>query len=232
MHVISKRPWTPLEDERLTRLVSDTKGRDWMGISRALGRTEFDCYSRCYLNLHPVLVPGDFSPEDDDKLRQICANPVSSWTSVAAEMGTGHTEVQCRTRWTKTLSPDIRCGRWNPQLDRKLLAAVAVYGPGKWKQISQHIVGKTDRKCRERWSEKFAPDLKSWREWDAEEDALLLSKLNSSFSWSKISIPGRTDQQCRMRFLRIAPPELANQYRESLEKKRKKKLEKSRLTHS
>ena len=215
-----KREWTSEEDLKLSSLVLETGGTDWIKIGELLGRTACECFSRCYLKLDPSLVPAEFTAEDDARLSILVeeyGESSSNWSNIATAMGTGHTASQCTTRWTKTLKPGIQSGRWNQALDKKLLAAVAVYGPGKWKQIAQHVPGKTDRKCRERYADNLPKQLKPNTEWTSDEDRLLVSLCGEFDKWSQISpnLAGRTDHQCRLRFKKIAQPEL----REKFEKK-------------
>jgi len=252
MHAIfNARPWTAAEDEKLTSLVNQTNGTDWIFIGQSLNRSSADCYSRCYSTLNPIIVPCDFSKQDDELLAHLVLqiHGESSWPLVALDMGTGHTEVQLGNRWNKTLKPGISSGRWNPVLDAKLKAAVDIYGEGKWTLIAQHVPGKTDRKCRERYMEKLAPGLKPSGEWEPTEDEILLSAVREHGigSWSKIknALPGRTDQMCRYRYKRLTggsgadssrPPtseeEDALKYEEKLNRMRELKLARTRSSPS
>ena len=231
------RAWTAEEDEKLSQLVTENGGSNWKQISVAMNRPVSACFSRCYSSLHPVLVPVEFSAEDDERLREIVALiGESSWPQVAADLGTGHTERQCFTRWNKTLKPDIRGGRWNPVLDKKLRAAVAIFGQGNWAQIAKHVDGKTDRKCRERFMDKFQAGLKTKAEWDSDEDEMLIQAVRDHGvgKWARIAkeISGRTDIMCRHRLKKLAEDgthdELKEQYEEQLESKRNAKRARSR----
>ncbi len=155
-----------------------------------------------------MIVPSTFADADDSTLsRLVQEHGEGAWSTIAIEMGTGHTESQLATRWTKTLKPGIDSGRWNPVLDARLKAAVQIYGDKKWSLVAEHVPGKTDRKCRERYSEKLAPGLKVNHEWDEEEDAILLREIGlyGEGNWSKIkqALPGRTDQMCRYRYKKL-----------------------------
>ena len=233
--VDSAPDWSSEEDDRLSRLVTEFKGTNWVEIGRQLDRTAFQCYSRCYSKLHPVLVPTDFTPEDDVLLTEVVGRiGERSWAQAAMELGTGHTDAQCMDRWTKTLKPGIRGGRWNTVLDAKLKAAVAIYGEGKWTLIAQHVEGKTDRKCRERYCEKFLPGLKPPNEWTVSEDEALVAAVatHGAGNWTKVKddLPGRTDHMCRVRFSKIdnGPPELRQEYMDRLQAKRETKLARTR----
>ena len=224
LYVDSERAWTAAEEKLLSDLVSESGGTDWVRIGDELRRSASECYSHCYSKVHPVLVPMDFSSHDDERLAEIVSRVGEvSWSVVAMELGTGHTEFQCWTRWRKTLKPGIQSGRWNDVLDARLKAAISVYGEGRWIEIAQHVPGKTDRKCRERWSSKFALGGPK-QEWDIEEDRKLLAAVAEcgAGNWSKVKkfLPGRTDEMCRRRFPRIAPLEAAEEYASRVASKR------------
>jgi hypothetical protein len=232
-----KMTWSKDEDELLSKLVTDFNGTNWNIIGDRLGRSPAACYKRCYANVHPVLVPVDFSKEDDERLIELVESlGDASWFLIASELGTGHTERQCMNRWTKTLKPGIRGGKWNPVLDAKLRAAVAVYGDKSWSQVAQHIEGKTDRKCRERYSEKLREGLKPATEWTASEDELLIQgmKQHGTGKWSRIAsdLDGRTDQMCRFRFKKLihdgSHNDLREAYEDQLNAKRVSKLARTR----
>jgi hypothetical protein len=202
------RPWSQEDDAILHALVRETNGTDWNYIGTTLKRPASECFSRSFAILHPLLVPASFSADDDAILSELVKeHGEGAWSTIAIEMGTGHTESQLATRWTKTLKPGIDSSRWNPVLDARLKAAVQIYGEKKWTLVAEHVPGKTDRKCRERYSEKLAPGLKVNQEWDQQEDAILLEQVRAhgAGNWSKIkqALPGRTDQMCRYRYKQL-----------------------------
>jgi hypothetical protein len=204
----SSRPWTAEDDRILNALIQETKGTDWTYIGSTLNRPPADCFSRSCTLLNPTIMPLTFSGQDDETLsRLVKDHGEGAWSTIAAEMATGHTESQLATRWTKTLKPGIHSGRWNDMLDDRLKAAVQIYGDKKWSLIAEHVPGKTDRKCRERYSEKLAPGLKQNQDWEEEEDDILLREVQrlGVGNWSKIkdALPGRTDQMCRYRYKRL-----------------------------
>ena len=232
-HFSPSRSWTPQEEDHLSSLVAETNGTDWTFIASKLSRTPFECYSHCYSSLNPVIVPSDFSPEDDQNLIELISNHGDgSWALIALEMGTGHTETQLQNRWNKTLKPGIRSGRWTPNLDGRLKAAVAIYGTGKWALIAQHVPGKTDRKCRERYLEQLAPGLKPPGEWDDEEDEILIKAVQKHGigNWAKIKndLEGRTDQMCRLRYQKIMPEDEKEIFESKLNSQRELKLARGR----
>ena len=232
------RDWSPEDDQELSKLVDEFGGTNWEEIGRRLNRPASSCFTRCYSSLHPVLVPTDFTKEDDERLIEAVDRLGDvGWGAIASELGTGHTDRQCMTRWTKTLRPGIQAGRWNAVLDARLQAAVAIYGPSNWTQVAKHVPGKTDRKCRERYEEKLKQGLKPSGEWTVSEDEALESAIRKYGvgKWSKIAsdLEGRTDQMCRQRFKKLANEvshldDLKHSYDEQLALKRTAKLARTR----
>jgi hypothetical protein len=55
-----------------------------------------------------------------------------------------------------------------------LTAAVQAYGSHSWIKVQQHVPGRTDVQCRERWVNILDPELKN-SQWTKEVFSLLLS---------------------------------------------------------
>ena len=226
-------PWSREDDEKLAKLVTEHRGTNWVLIGKLLDRPPAACYSRCYSNLHPVLVPVDFTNEEDCRLSEIIGRiGEGAWSQASAELGSGHTDIQCMNRWNKTLKPGIQGGRWSPVLDSVLMAAVQVYGEGNWVQVARHVPGKTDRKCRERYMDRFKEGLKVATEWTQSEDEKLLGAVEKHGigKWSKIKseLDGRTDHMCRVRFKKLSNAPAKEQYDALLAERRVAKLARTR----
>jgi hypothetical protein len=237
LDINGNRDWTEADDHLLSRLVDEYKGTNWEEIGRQLKRPTASCYIRCYANVHPVLVPVDFTKEDDLRLMEAVEKlGDAGWGIIASELGTGHTDRQCMNRWTKTLMPGIQPGRWNPVLDARLKAAVAIYGESNWVEVSRHVTGKTARKCRERYFESLREGLRPTTEWTVSEDEAFEKSIRKHGvgKWSRIAqdLTGRTDRMCFLRFNKLSNEglleDLKQQYTEMLMEKRESKLARTR----
>lgn len=58
--------------------------------------------------------------------------------------------MQCQTRWSKVLSPNLIKGQWTKEEDDKVVRLVNQYGPKKWTLIAKHLKGRIGKQCRER----------------------------------------------------------------------------------
>jgi len=69
-----------------------------------------------------------------------------------------------------------------------LSLAVKSYENKKWIKIQQHVPGRTDVQCRERWVNILAPEVNQGP-WTTEEDELLLNTIEQYGigKWSQIS---------------------------------------------
>jgi hypothetical protein len=89
--------------------------------------------------------------------------------------------------------------------DRMLIQLVNECGSNDWRRVSQLIVTRNARQCRERWSNYLNPALRSG-EWTPEEDAMLLAKYDVFGSkWNKIAqfFENRSDLSLRNRWHRL-----------------------------
>lgn len=96
--------------------------------------------------------------------------------------------------------PTKKC-KFMPEEDLKLKSLINKYGTGNWIKISQLMINKNPRQCRERWNNYLKPEL-SLEPWSHEEDVLLVEKYREYGNrWSKISksFHNRSDNAVRNR---------------------------------
>ncbi|KAI8805097.1 Homeodomain-like protein [Cladochytrium replicatum] len=153
-----------------------------------------------------------WSQEEDLLLRHAVSihGTVGKW-SLVASMVPGRTPIQCSTRWLGALNPTIHKGKWASAEDATLLAAYAELTTDPehppWNKIAERIPGRTPVQCIARYQEALDPTVKKGK-WCSEEDRLLRAGLEEyGKCWVKIAsrIPGRTQRQCRTRWLQLRP---------------------------
>ncbi|CAE6386173.1 unnamed protein product [Rhizoctonia solani] len=124
--------------------------------------------------------------EDEDKflLEGIQRHGMGNWPEVAlhlnaAMMGrpshVARTPNQCSFRYSKSLCPTIKKGKWTKEEDEALRKGVAAFGR-MWTKVQEYVQGRTDAQCRERWSNMLDPSLKTGP-WEEEEDKILLDAM-------------------------------------------------------
>ena len=96
---------------------------------------------------------------------------------------------------------------WSLPEDFRLLAAIHIFGLGKWKRISEFVgYGRTRSQCSQRWTRALNPRLmKTVLTIEEEEKLLNLVTKYGCHSWSTISkeMVGRSDVQCRYKYMQI-----------------------------
>ncbi|CAH2078510.1 unnamed protein product [Thlaspi arvense] len=220
--LINHGPWTAEEDEFIRLTVKNKSLTDWLDIAVSLGtnRTPFQCLARYQRSLNADMLKKEWTPEEDEQLREaVNLLGEKDWQSVA-NMLKGRTGTQCSNRWKKSLHPTIETkGTWSSEEEKRLKVAVTIFGAQKWCKIAQFVPGRTQSQCRAKW-ETLDPKIKKRESWTEEEDAKLReatagleSKLkNFEFDrehgiWSKVAsnLPGRTHRQCLKRWESLNP---------------------------
>jgi myb proto-oncogene protein len=132
------------------------------------------------------------------------------WVTVAA-MVPCRTNMQCRHRWVNKVDPanGKSPGKWTPEEDAKLTKGVKKHG-NEWAAVAAMVPGRTNLQCRERWVNTVDPtNVKSAARWTPEEDAKLTGAVKKHGNeWVAVSalVPGRTDKQCRQRWVHTLDP--------------------------
>ncbi|KAI9202626.1 Homeodomain-like protein [Polychytrium aggregatum] len=152
--------------------------------------------------------------QEDALLRNAVAEfgSKSNWAKVAQQVP-GRSAMQCSTRWSGALNPAIKKGKWTKESDESLIAAytkaVEAVGGNKeavnWSSIAECVPGRTGVQCMARYLEALDPSVRKGK-WGAEEDQLLRTGLKElGLRWVELAkrIPGRTQRQCRTRWIQI-----------------------------
>nr|CAG8502533.1 9495_t:CDS:2 [Entrophospora candida] len=137
------------------------------------------------------------------------------WSLIATHVP-NRTPMQCSARWVGALNPSILKGRWTTQEDNALRDAVNQYmmnsidsqgnpQPIPWNKVSKCIPARTGAQCQARWTEALDPRIKKGK-WSPEEDEILKEGVRLyGRCWIRIAemITGRTQRQCRTRWLQV-----------------------------
>ena len=100
---------------------------------------------------------------------------------------------------------------WTQEEDFRLLTAVSRFGCRDWRMISAFVgSGRTSSQCNQRWTRALNPAI-NHNPWTPGEDARLLELVGKMgcCRWRKIAelLNGRTDLQCRHRYLQLSKRE-------------------------
>lgn len=141
----------------------------------------------------------EFRPEDmlacDDDDSESASTPAGASSSTDSDDG-----KKGKTKGRKS------CTRWSADENDKLIEAIDLLGAKNWNEISKHVGTKNGDQCNQHWHRVLNPKI-SKNPWTKEEDNTLRSKVEEfgQSSWKKIAeyLPGRTDIQCRHRFLML-----------------------------
>jgi len=136
------------------------------------------------------------------------------WSLIATHVP-NRTPMQCSARWVGALNPSILKGRWTSQEDNALKEAVSHYinsvdsqgnpQPIPWNKVSKRIPQRTGAQCQARWTEALDPRIRKGK-WSPSEDEILKEGVRMfGRCWIRIAemIDGRTQRQCRTRWLQI-----------------------------
>ncbi|KAI9251205.1 Homeodomain-like protein, partial [Sporodiniella umbellata] len=156
-----------------------------------------------------------WTAEEDESLKKaIMLHGSHKWSLIAAHVP-NRTPMQCSTRWLGALNPNVHKGRWTEEEDIILRFSVIEYAnvtdaegqlqPIPWNRIAERIPNRTGIQCQARWTEALDPYVRKGK-WVPEEDSLLrMGVENYGKCWIRIAeiIPGRTQRQCRTRWMQI-----------------------------
>ena len=112
----------------------------------------------------------------------------------------------CRKRWSNSLDPALRKGKWTPEEDDLLVKAFEKFGSA-WLKVAQEIKGRTDDQCAKRYVEILDPKTKDrLKPWTEEEDLLLIKQVKRyGTKWRTIcnAFESRPSLTCRNRWRKL-----------------------------
>ncbi|NXY08789.1 SNPC4 protein, partial [Pteruthius melanotis] len=157
---------------------------------------------------HPSINKKEWTEEEIEALKEIAAkHNYLDWQTIAQELGTNRTPFQCLQKY-QIYNKDLKRKEWTRDEDRMLLELVQEMRVGShipYKKIAYYMEGRDSAQLIYRWMKSVDPSLKKGP-WTAEEDAMLMAavKKYGAKDWYKIrtEVPGRSDAQCRERYLK------------------------------
>jgi hypothetical protein len=194
-----RRKWELEEDAKLTEAIT-INGRDWVGVAALVpGRTNNCCRLRWVKYLDPGINKSKWTVEEDAALIDAVNERGKDWAEVAALVPGRNEDNCCRRRWVKYL---------NPTIDQTASPDDTVALPVATKDTA--TVG--DRSLlRAGTSFAQAPRRNCNRNWSPEEDAKLTEAVTERGSdWVRVAVlvPGRTNGQCRHRWVDSLEPDI------------------------
>lgn len=181
-------------------------------LSQLPERTADECRLH-WVNLqHPRISRAPWTPSEDADLARLASlHKERSWSLIASELGTNRTALQCLQRH-RIKHGGVRT-RWTVQEDLSLREAVRRFGERNWQQVANALEGRSGQACLHRWLKALHPSIVRGR-WGAEEDARLREavQLYGLHNWVKVQshVRGRTDMQCRERWMNVLDPAIDN----------------------
>jgi len=181
---------------------SEAENIDWTEISREIQtKNAFQVFVRS-LEISNFYAYKKWNRIEDNILRRaILYYGPKNWQQISYCLD-GRNNSQCFHRWMKGINPKIKRNKWSFEEDLTLGVALKIYGNKKWSKIANHLNGRTDIQCRERFCNILDPNLEEV-EWKSAEDIKLLSLYEKyGNKWSKIAkeFGNRTDNTCWRRW--------------------------------
>ncbi|XP_072489042.1 snRNA-activating protein complex subunit 4 isoform X2 [Notamacropus eugenii] len=185
--------------------------RDWEKISNINfeGSRSADEIRKFWQNCeHPSINKQAWVEEETKRLKEIAAKyNYLEWQKIAAELGTNRSAFQCLQIYQQ-YNKDLKRKEWTKEEDHMLTQLVEEMRVGShipYRKIVYYMEGRDSMQLIYRWTKSLNPSLKKGF-WTPEEDAKLLQAVAKygERDWFKIreEVPGRSDAQCRDRYLR------------------------------
>ncbi|XP_048329657.2 uncharacterized protein LOC107418690 isoform X2 [Ziziphus jujuba] len=178
-----------------------------------VGRSGAECEVR-WLNFEDPLINCNPWTAEEDKtlLFLVQERGISNWFDIALSLGTNRTPFQCLARYQRSLNVSILKSEWTKDEDAKLRSAVEYFGEGDWQSVASVLEGRTGTQCSNRWKKSLHPTRERIGRWTPDEDKRLTvaQMLFGPKNWKKTAqfVPGRTEVQCRERWVNSLDPSL------------------------
>ncbi|XP_052581045.1 snRNA-activating protein complex subunit 4 [Peromyscus californicus insignis] len=184
---------------------------DWEKISNINfegGRSAEEIQKFWQSSEHPSINKQEWSTEEVEQLKAIAATHGHlEWHLIAEELGTSRSAFQCLQKFQQ-YNKALKRKEWTEEEDHMLTQLVQEMRVGShipYRKIVYFMEGRDSMQLIYRWTKSLDPSLKRGS-WAPEEDAKLLQAVAKygAQDWFKIreEVPGRSDAQCRDRYIR------------------------------
>eukprot|EP00923_Selenidium_pygospionis_P038008 GHVN01066479.1.p1 GENE.GHVN01066479.1~~GHVN01066479.1.p1 ORF type:complete len:1070 (+),score=151.47 GHVN01066479.1:910-4119(+) len=183
------------EDQKLLR--ADTKKKlERMSIQNCLQAIESAAAKRA----------------EEDPQFSVAVYWVNFWDDVAKNVPgrVERTGRDCQIQWMHHHDPTVNRGPWTKDEDLRIIALAAKYNGRHWQHVAYEIgTGRTAFQCFERYQRSLNKGLMRG-DWTAAEDEELMRaveqigmKVKGPCKWNRVAarLPGRTNHQCRARYV-------------------------------
>ncbi|KAI8089161.1 uncharacterized protein BX664DRAFT_332323 [Halteromyces radiatus] len=217
-HMAKQEPWRVWEVDKLRRKEWENypvNKLDWVRISmiHVKTRNPMECMIQWTTQDHPKInkLPWKKKESTDLKLLVEKHGHNGKWEQIASELKTNRTAAQCFAHYQAELNMQDSKRRWTAEDDEALKDAVTMMGDKNWQRVALLVGGRTGQQCLQRWMKSINPAIRRSK-WTAEEDAALRASVAvyGKGNWTGVQrhLPGRTDMQCRERWMNVLDPRL------------------------
>jgi hypothetical protein len=189
----------------------DSAAIDWAAIARSFvpERRAIDCQTQWENRQAPSINSAPFEEDERARLRELAARyNGANWPAIAAELGTSRRPWQCFQALQREEQTNFKGKVWTADEDARLRELVERFGTN-WLRISSALATRTPGQCLHRWQKSQDPTIRRAK-WQPDEDVQLriATEMYGRGNWVLIArhVHGRTDVQCRERYVNVLDP--------------------------
>jgi len=141
-----------------------------------------------------------------------------NWVRIALDLGTSRSPVDCLRQYQLKYNKNLKkSDPWTQEEDDRMTQVIkAKCGDKDFLSTSAHMEGRNQMQCFLRWRNTLRPGIKMRQKFRPEEDiCLYLAVVSRGQKWKQLAPhlddvtgPGRTDVNCRERFVNFMDPKL------------------------
>ena len=161
--ISSQKKWNSYEDKQLLCTVEKYKEKgekiNWLDISNQIeGKNKRQCYTR-YTQINPKFNKGNWSKEEDEKLKLLVSQFGNKWSLIASNMKT-RSSKQIRDRYINYIDNSILKTPFSANEDKLIVELIHKYG-SNWSLIAKEISGRTGDHVKNRFNWAIKQNLSS-----------------------------------------------------------------------